>query len=349
MRKGRLNWSLVVATHLTTRPTVKTRSCVPRWRLLLALVIGIALLASVQSLLAQTVADFHRTFTVNSAEIVTLDVDVATGDLQVTYGRDGEVSITASSKSPARTGVTSKLLQGVLSIEQTENHIRMHSLSSKAYEEPISVLYRIDVPYRTQLTSKVNSGSQMITGILGPVDAVTNKGDIKAAYLSNQLKARVGIGNLDLQVIGGHVDAIAACGNIYSARLPQGVNAETGDGDVTLMVVGASTAIVKNGTGRIDVGGARGSFIGSTDRGNLHVKAVPHQDWQLNSASGDVHVEIPPSTAFELEASTKTGELQLDRDDIIKPDANALEFHQAVHGGGKRITVHTESGRIAIR
>lgn len=137
---------------------------------------------------------------------------------------------------------------------------------------------------------------------------------------------------------------------IFLARaLPQGVSAETGEGDITLMVVGPSTAIVKKGIGRIDVGGARDSFVGSTDGGNLHVKAIPHQDWQLSSASGDVRVELPPSAKFELEASTKPGELQFDRDDITRPDANALQLHRAVNGGGKRIAVHTESGRISIR
>ena len=115
------------------------------------------------------------------------------------------------------------------------------------------------------------------------------------------------------------------------------------------MVVGPSTAVVKKGTGRINVGGARGSLAGSTDQGDLYIKAIPHEDWQLSSASGDVRLELPPSAKFELEASTKTGALQFDRDDITRPEADVLQFRQAINGGGKRIAVHTESGRIVIR
>ncbi len=317
--------------------------------LYLVRVIAIALMLWVQSSSAQTTADFRRTLTVTPAETVTLDVDLAVGELEVSYGRDGEVSIAATARSSAQGGVTDDFLSAILRIEQSGNHIKIRTSDPAAREERMSVLYRIDVPYRTELTSKINSGKQVITGILGPVNAVTEMGDIKAAYISNALEGRIRRGNLDLQVIGGHVDAITESGNISCARLPQGVSAESGEGDITLMVVGPSTAVVKKGTGRINVGGARGSFIGSTDQGDLYIKAIPHEDWQLSSASGNVRLELPPSAMFDLEASTRTGEFQFERDDITKSQANLLQFRQAINGGGKRIAVHTESGRIVVR
>jgi hypothetical protein len=97
------------------------------------------------------------------------------------------------------------------------------------------------------------------------------------------------------------------------------------------------------------VGGARGSFVGSTDEGDLHVRAIPHDDWQLHSASGSVRLDLPPVAMLELDASTNSGELQVDRDDIAKNDLDLHHFHQKVNGGGKRIEVHTKSGRIVIR
>ncbi len=150
-------------------------------------------------------------------------------------------------------------------------------------------------------------------------------------------------------IIGEHVEAKADSGNISCTRLPQGVSAETGDGDITLMVVGPSTAIVKKGNGRIDVGGARSSFVGSTDAGDLHVKAIPHDNWQLTSATGSVRLELPPPSRFELDASTETGKFQIDLDGIRVPDSDVHQVRQDVNGGGKRIQVHTESGTIMIR
>jgi DUF4097 and DUF4098 domain-containing protein YvlB len=306
--------------------------------------------AHVQRSFAQHIAEFHRTLTVTPAETVTLDVEVPSGELQISYGRDGQMSIAGVAKSSAEAKLDDNFFPSVLTIDQDGNHIRIKQVSPPAFpEKSISVVYRIDVPYRTILTSSLTRGRQSIRGILGPVKAMTEKGDILAAYISKGLEAQVENGNLDLQVIGDHVEAKAETGNISCTRVPQGVSAETGDGDITLMVVGSSTASVRKGNGRIDVRGARGSVVASTDRGDLHVRAIPHQDWRLSSGSGSIRLEIPPAAQFELDASTTTGEIQLNRDDLAKSDSDALQFHQKVNGGGTRVGVHTESGGIAIQ
>jgi DUF4097 and DUF4098 domain-containing protein YvlB len=270
--------------------------------------------------------------------------------LQIFYGRDGQVSISAVAKASGDTRLDDNFFSRVLTIDQRQNHLSVLNAPNVAYPEVgISVRYRIDVPYRTEVISRLNSGHQNISGILGPVNATVRRGDIKADYITKGLQAEVGDGNLDIQVIGEHVEAKAGTGSISCTRVPQGVSAEIGDGDITLMVVGPSIAHVRNGHGRIDVGGARGSFTGSTAEGDLHVKAFPHDDWQLRSASGNVRLEFPLAAKLDLEASTTAGEFQIDRDDIAKPGPDVHRFEQKVNGGGKRIEVHTASGKIVIR
>lgn len=126
----------------------------------------------------------------------------------------------------------------------------------------------------------------------------------------------------------------------------KGIGAETVDGDVSLMVVGPSEVRVRSGAGTIDVGGARGTLVVSTDTGDRHAKAVPHDDWQLNSVSGTVRIELPPAAKFNLNATTDSGTFAIRRDDFQKPDDGVRNSTQRVNGGGKRIDVHTESGRI---
>jgi Putative adhesin len=115
------------------------------------------------------------------------------------------------------------------------------------------------------------------------------------------------------------------------------------------MVIGPSTATVSKGTGRIEVGGARGSLVGSTDAGDLHVKAIPRDHWQLRSASGNVLLNLPPLARVELYASTDSGAFQFDRDDVARPEARLHHFHQKISGGSKQIEVRTRSGKIVIR
>jgi Putative adhesin len=299
-------------------------------------------------LLAQVTPEFHQTYAVTLQEPVTLDVDLARGELQILYSREGQVSIAAL----AQTSVGAKSNESSFpppTIEQNGNHFTIRQNSDVTHAEAGNVVYRIDVPYRTEVRSYVHRGQQSITGIMGPVKAAAERGDIHASYISKSVDAQVDAGNLDLQVIGEHADVKTHHGNISCERAAQGVTAETEDGDITLMVVGPSTATVKKGSGTIVVGGARGSFVGSTDAGDLQIKAIPHDDWRVSANSGNIRLELPPAARFELDAETKSGELQVDRDDLGKPDSGARSIHQSVNGGGKRIEAHTESGRIAIR
>jgi hypothetical protein len=312
--------------------------------------IAFALLMKVPLSFGQATAEFRRTVTVASEQPVTLDVEVTDGDLQIIYGRDGQISISATAKSYADAGLDDNVFSKVLTVDQKENHVIVRHAPSATYPEAgITFLYRIDVPYRTEIISTLNRGKQNISGVLGPVKAVTRNGDIKASYVSKGLQARADNGNLDIQVIGEHVEAQTGRGNISCSRVAQGVTAKTEDGDITLMLVGPSTATVQKGIGRIDVGGARGVLVGSTDRGDLHVRAIPHDDWRLRSASGNVRLDLPLAAKLELDVSTTSGEVQVDREDIIKPNSDPLHFYQTLNGGGKRIEVRTESGNIVIR
>jgi hypothetical protein len=312
--------------------------------------LAIALVACTQSLLAQSANEFRRTIAVSIGDPVVLDVELPEGDLQIVYSRDGQVSITATSQGSAGNKADDAFPATALAITQSGNRVEIRHPPGTASPEPHArMLYRIDVPYRTEVHSVLDNGKQTITGIMGPVEAVTDRGDIKASYISKGLLARAAFGNLDIEVIGERVEARTGSGNISCVRVAQGVSAETEDGDIVLMVVGTSTATVKKGAGRIEVGGARGNFTGSTDGGDLHVKASPHEDWDLKSATGSVRIELPPAARFEADATTNSGEIQISRDDMERPDKAARFFHQKVNGGGKQINAHTDSGKIVIR
>jgi hypothetical protein len=340
-----------MSTNVSRRSSVRYRilflipSLTASW-LWLTLAIQGAVIADAA---AQSTAEFHQTLMLNQVEPVTLDVQVPSADVQIVYSRDGEVSINATAQA-SNAGLNGNYFKAVLIITLNENHLELKHVPNSAYPEAgINLRYRIDVPYRTQVTAKVDRGKQTISGIMGPVRAVANRGDIQASYVSRGVQAETRQGNLDFRVIGERVGASTGTGNISGERLGQGITAETGDGDITLMVVGPSAATIKTGTGRIEIGGARGSLAASADGGDIHVKAIPHEDWRLNSASGTIRLELPPTASFDLEASTDSGTLQMERDDIAKPESDAKSAHLQVNGGGRRVVAQTMSGRIVIR
>jgi hypothetical protein len=315
-----------------------------------AIIVAIACAAYSQPAVAQSIDEFRQTYAVLPSDAVTLEIEVASGDIQILYSRDGEVSINGFARSAAGMKLGGNFFMTVLRVEQHGNHLTLRQISNPAYpDQGIDVVYRIDVPYRTVVTAKVNHGRQTFTGIMGPVSATGARGDIKASYISKGLQARLESGNLEFQVIGEHLEASTRKGNISVERAFQGVSAETEEGDITLVVVGPTTATVRSGNGRIDVSGARGKLTGSTSGGNLHVKAIPHDDWWLTSASGNIHLELPPVAKVELEASTDSGEIQCDRDGSAVPNPASRQIHLKLNEGGPHIEAHTESGRILIR
>jgi hypothetical protein len=315
-----------------------------------AFALAVALTTCAQIGVAQSVREYHRTLQVTITDPVILDVHLSEGELQIAYSRDEQVSIVAIARAYAGTKASEEFLATPISVEQNGNLVTIRtSTGAGSAAGKVRITCRIDVPYRTEVHSVVDKGKQTVTGIMGPVKAQTGKGDIKVSYVSKGALAEAGSGNLDLEVIGAHVEARTGDGAISCSRALQGVEAETGDGDIVLTVVGPSKATVKKGIGRIEVGGARGGFSGSTAGGELHIKAAPHDDWLLSSVSGGIRVELPPKARFEIDATTNSGEVMIKRDDMESPNASVRNLHQKVNGGGRRIEAHTESGKIVIR
>lgn len=299
---------------------------------------------------AQASAEFHRTLVVSGAEPVVLAVEVPAGDVDILYNREGQVLITAMAQGAGDSKLDDKYFSTTLSLEQSGNRVSLRQIPDQSYSrEKIKIRFRIDVPFRTEVVSAVKEGKQTIRGLLGPVEAREERGDLNVSYVSQRVHAEVGRGNLRLQVIGEHIDASVLSGNISGERLPLGISAETQDGDITLAIVGPSTVTVKKGSGRVEVAGARGPLTATTDAGDLHVQAVPHADWKLNSVSGTVRLDLPPAGNFELDASTGSGELQIERDDLSQAAIGLRHTNQRANGGGKRIQVQTETGKIVVR
>ncbi len=310
---------------------------------------GLLLLLSMTALSRADSAELHKTLVVTNAEPVKLAVEIYKGDVEIAYSRDGEVRITASAVSLPQTKIDANYFQNVLRAEQAGNKIVIQTTPNFLYpDDDVKVRYRIDVPYRTEISSSVKHGKQNVRGVTGPVE-LKGSGDAIVSYVSQSLTVELEHGNIELQMIGDHVAARTGGGNIAAERLPKGIRAETEDGDVKLLVVGPSEATVRAGSGRVEVGGARDTLAATTDAGDIRVQAVPHADWSLNSNSGSIRLELPSQAPFDLEGSSDAGNFQFDREDLPTVPADTRKVSQKINGGGRRIEAHTGRGAVLIR
>jgi len=294
---------------------------------------------------AKSSVELRRTLGVALDSPVLLDVMIPRMDLLIAYGANEQLSLEATAQ-----GAAEKDPRDLLVIEQTGNHIR---IATPAYDKPeeqqTKIVCRIAVPYRTEVHSVIENGTQNIVGIMGPVKAETSRGDIRVSYVSKEVFASTAIGNLEFKVIGSRVEAKAGDGNISCARVAQGTTAQTEDGDIVLKAIGPSTAVIMKGSGRVDADGVLGSFGASTAAGDVIVRAMPHDDWRLTSTGGNIRVELPSGAPFEIDAATTLGKILVERDDIESPAQLVRQLHAKVNGGGKHVEARTERGRVVLR
>jgi hypothetical protein len=293
-------------------------------------VLAVICLGCVQ-LASEQVSAFRLKLDVGLKDPVRLYITAVNGDISITYHRDGEVSIYASGKDRSGNLLTEEYFKTHLTIEQNGSHVTLQSKESTS-DETSGMSYRIDVPFRTQVNSSVlKTGNQSVIGVTGPVKLMSGEGNLDATY-----------------VRFAPVHAITGKGKISCTRVAE-VNAETGGGSITLLESGSTKAVVRKGSGRIEIGGARGNVEAMTDSGEVHVKAVLDGNWSLTSASGNIRVELPPRASFDIEGGTISGMISIERDGMEKPPEMANQFHQKVNAGSRHIVVHSGSGNIYIQ
>lgn len=293
-----------------------------------------ALLLASTGLVVGQASVFQRTLTTSIKEPVILDLTLSRGNVTISYSHEGQVILYASAKDALGNNVPEEYFKTNLLIDQQDNKVTIQDSASLL---PIDVAglfyaiqYKIDVPYRTEVYSTiVDKGNQSLMGVTGPAKLTSAWGDIDVMYLRSWLQVMTGKGNI-------------------SCSRTTHVQAETGDGNIILTEDGPSKAVVRSGPGKIEVSGARGSFQGSTDRGSLHIKAVLHDHWQLESKSGNIQIHLPAKSAFDLDASTDLGVISIGRDELQQPEPPASHIHQQANGGGKRIVAHSTRGNIFI-
>jgi hypothetical protein len=279
-----------------------------------------------------------------------LTVLLPRGQVEVFHGAEERVTIAITGQARGGEALDERLIAASLSIEQVGNNLRLgYSAVPELEAAHAQLSYRIDVPHWSQVRAVVDAGTLTILGVMGPVNAFVRSGVIRASYVSKELSAETESGDLAIEAVGGRVDARAIRGNISCARVARGASVVTGDGDIDLTSIGPSKALVRKGSGKIDVIGADGSLKAATDAGDLRVRAVPRNNWELESESGNIRVHFPRAARFDIDAATDSGEILIRREDIGRSPASVRHVLQKANGGGPRIEVHTATGRITIQ
>ena len=281
------------------------------------LILAAAFMVAVASLAA---ADGEGYFdrTLNVTGPVDLDVQTGSGHIEVHSGGSSAVVIHATIRAQDRFFGSSNVRERIHAIEthppivQTGNSIRIGHLDDPELRRGISIEYELTVPAETKLRSNTGSGSLVVDGIHGPVNAETGSGSVTISKVGDEVRARTGSGRMELESIRGNVDAHTGSGSIRASAIAGRIVADTGSGGV-------------------------------------QVEQISSGDIRAHTGSGGVTVHAPKE-GFELRAHTGSGSITVDRPMTVQGTISKHELMAKVGGGGSAVVdVSTGSGSIRIQ
>jgi DUF4097 and DUF4098 domain-containing protein YvlB len=281
------------------------------------------------------------------------------GDIEVKTWDRNEVLIKALKVSKADTMEEARKNADLVKIDVIEDSSRVQIKTEYPKNKfrnrsiSVSVDFWLTVPDRAGADIKSVSGDIDMMKIGGNADAETVSGDVKLSDTMGILRAKSisgdvtvvnaanGIdcrsvsGDLDIRDITGDADLKSVSGDINLLNLIEGdVDAETVSGDIDLEgVEDARDVEAASVSGDID-------YTGTIN---------PQGRYYLKSHSGEITVEIPGNSAFDLEAQTFSGSINSDFDITMSGEISKRKISGAVNGGGARLELKTFSGDIVLK
>jgi DUF4097 and DUF4098 domain-containing protein YvlB len=295
---------------------------------------------------------FDRTLTVSGR--VDLTVETGAGTIDVRQGEAGKVAIHATIQPSSHhpdSDIEARIreIESNPPIEQDGDRIVVGHFNPHDRERGISIRYELVVPAETKVRTESGSGGQSVEGVSGPVDASSGSGNLRLKDIGSEAHVRAGSGEIELSSIHGCVHASAGSGSIKAAGIAGGLHASTGSGNVSLEQTAAGDVDISTGAGAIDIRVTTGAVRATTCSGSIHAQGRPASGWRLHTGSGSVTAEIPSDAAFNLSASSSSGDIETSREIAVQGSVHRGELHGTVNGGGPLVELATNSGTIEIR
>jgi len=160
----------------------------------------------------------------------------------------------------------------------------------------------------------------------GEVRATAKNGEITAEDVAGGLYAETTHAGVSLDRVDGHVQAIADHGGVEARGLAKGANVRTTGGEVSL----------DGFAGPVEVEVERGSA-------RLSPRAALAAAVTASVTNGEVHLDVPDGSRFDLDAESRRGELRADVPGLAAPETDREP------GRGQRLAGKLGGGGALVR
>lgn len=313
----------------------------------------LTLTVGVLPLSASSTGHFERTLQVSGP--VDLEVTSGSGNITVHTGGAGTLSVSAkihgSTGSWFFGGDVEERIQRIEKnppVEQQGNTIRMGKFEDRDLARNISIDYDLTVPAQTRLNSRTGSGDQSLSGLQLALTANTGSGNITIENVSADTRIRSGSGDLKIDSLKGTLNAETGSGNIRARNVAGEIVASTGSGDIEMHQTGTGDVRVGTGSGNVRLEGLKGGLRAETGSGDIEAQGEAAHDWRLGAGSGNITLRLPSHAAFNLDARTSSGSLNIHHEITMQGSISKNHIQGKAGGGGILLDLHTGSGDIEI-
>ena len=258
------------------------------------------------------------------------------GDVRVTGSEEERITIRAEAKAWGATDEDARATLDRLSVglEREGMTWQVRSGLEDGGTATVRVDYVITVPRRLNVAVSTASGDIWLESLDGEQEVKTLSGDLSVADIGADRSARqvftTKSGDLVGGALTGEVSLSTLSGDIEISGFTGGLQVSTKSGDIS----------IRDGHGWLQARTLSGDLAVSL--AELGDKPV-----ELTSVSGDIHLEVPPESALDLSAKSKTGDVRSSLDF----DAEKRSEHTLVgraNGGGLAVSATSVSGDIMI-
>jgi hypothetical protein len=304
---------------------------------------------------AQTAeGSFDRTLNVGKQPEV--EISTGSGRVEVRSGSGSRVEVTGHIRASDNWGRRTRLsadervrrLQAAPPVRQQGNVVRIGEIDDDDLRDGVSVSYTVTVPADASVRARTGSGSQRIEGVRGGVHTSTGSGSIVLRDTGGPLTASTGSGSIAADDVNGSFHATTGSGSIRATGIAGPITARTSSGGIEVMQTGNGAVEISSSSGTVRARGIKGALRASTTSGGLNVEGEPVGEWHLGSSSGSVRVDVPDGAAFDLDASSSSGSIDLGMPVSVVGVQGRRSLRGSVKGGGPRLYVRTSSGGIHI-
>lgn len=264
------------------------------------------------------------------------------GDIEVRTWGEAQVKIQALKVSKASSSAKAKENAQKVEIEINEEakflRIETKYPKDKKFRGGdsinVSVDYWLWIPGKAAIKASTVSGDVDVEGLGGSAELSAVSGNVDVRKALNGADCNAVSGDLTLSDIQGDVYLRTVSGGIKVKRIKGSINGETVSGDLEMTEVSdASTVRGKVLSGEI-------LYRGSINRNGTY---------NLKAHSGEVEMILPADSAFDFEAETFSGTIDLDFEVQVSGKISPKEIRGVVNGGGASVNLASFSGNIKLK